>query len=252
MLGTDLMLAHKYNPTKHSVFDGNWAISEKLDGIRAYWDGFRFESRLGNEFYAPNWFKERMPLYPCDGELFAGIGEFNRCVSSVKGNKPSFEGVVYVVYDSPCDGDYIQRMGSIVGECNDLWRKHHQYEATSEEFLDDFHDMIEAQGGEGLMLRNLRTPYEFKRTNNLLKVKRFIDEEVLVVGYVAGKGKHEGRVGALNFEYNGIHCKVGTGLKDSQRESPPLIGAMVTIRYFELTKKGVPRFPSFIGGRDYE
>lgn len=40
---------------------------------------------------------------------------------------------------------------------------------------------------------------------------------------------------------------VGTGLSDKLRKNPPAIGAIITYRFQELTKDGVPRFPSYIG-----
>lgn len=46
-----------------------WWLSEKLDGVRAYWDGHAFISRLGNTYVAPEWFAEGLPDHPLDGEL---------------------------------------------------------------------------------------------------------------------------------------------------------------------------------------
>ena len=76
---------------------------------------------------------------------------------------------------------------------------------------------------------------------------------MVVTGYEKGKGKHKGRVGALNVKLdNGIEFSVGTGLSDAERENPPPVGSIVTVSYQELTDDGVPRFPSYIGVRDYE
>ena len=55
-------------------------MSEKLDGVRAYWDGHNFYSRNGNQFPAPDWFKEHMPSCELDGELWAGRRQFRRCL----------------------------------------------------------------------------------------------------------------------------------------------------------------------------
>jgi DNA ligase-1 len=48
---------------------------------------------------------------------------------------------------------------------------------------------------------------------------------------------------------NGTRFSVGTGLSDEERESPPVIGSVVTYRYQELSEDGVPRFPSYVGVR---
>jgi DNA ligase-1 len=80
----------------------------------------------------------------------------------------------------------------------------------------------------------------------LPKVKSKKDDEALVIGHEAGKGKHAGRLGALSCKLrSGKRFKVGTGFSDAQREAPPPVGAVITFSYFELTNDGVPRFPAF-------
>jgi ATP-dependent DNA ligase len=109
---------------------------------------------------------------------------------------------------------------------------------------------IEEQGGEGVMLRQPGSMYAHTRSSSLLKVKTFHDAEARVTGYEGGKGRHDGRVGALQMEMAcGKTFKVGTGLTDRQREKPPAIGSIVTYRFQELTASGVPRFPVFVGVR---
>src|SRR5207253_6739875 len=61
-----------------------WWLSEKLDGVRAYWDGRQFLSRLGNLFHAPEWFLAGLPGTPLDGELWLGRKKFQRAVSIVR------------------------------------------------------------------------------------------------------------------------------------------------------------------------
>jgi len=96
-------------------------------------------------------------------------------------------------------------------------------------------------------LRQPGSKYEFGRSETLLKVKRFLDAEARVIGYQPGKGKHSGKLGALMVELeDGTKFSLGTGFTDQQRESPPSIGSFVTFRYQELSKTGVPRFPSFL------
>ena len=90
--------------------------------------------------------------------------------------------------------------------------------------------------------------YEAGRSATLLKVKTFHDAEARVVGHEAGKGRHAGRLGALVLEMpDGTRFNAGTGLSDDERRSPPPIGALVTYRYQELSRDGVPRFPSYVG-----
>jgi DNA ligase-1 len=103
------------------------------------------------------------------------------------------------------------------------------------------------RGGEGLMLRNIKQPYQVGRHDSLLKVKPYFDAEAVVIGYSPGKGKYQGLVGSLIVETSqGIQFKVGSGLTDKLRKNPPLIGSVITYAYSGFTKKGLPRFPRFI------
>ena len=104
------------------------------------------------------------------------------------------------------------------------------------------------------MLREAGSYYETKRSRTLYKVKGFHDEEARITGHERGMGRHLGRLGAYRATLlsTGAKFKVGTGLSDEQRENPLPVGTVITVRYQELTDRGIPRFPSFIGARDYE
>ena len=109
--------------------------------------------------------------------------------------------------------------------------------------------------GEGVMLRNAKAPYEHGRTKNLLKVKRWHDAEARVVGYVAGKGKYSGRLGALECAMipSGAKFSLGTGFKDAERENHLYpIGSTVTYSYQNLTDGGIPHFPKYLRARHVE
>jgi DNA ligase-1 len=249
-----LLLAKTWTP---KIDPTGWWMSAKLDGIRAYWDGKgTLWSRLGKPFTkAPAEFLARLPKSaPLDGELYLGPGRFNDTVRAVKGSAGWSE-LRYVVFDAPADYDdsavpfearmHLARLcwHDVVQNvrCRDL----DHLMATLREF--------EAQGLEGIMLRKPRSIYEGKRSSTLLKVKTFKDCEATVTGYTRGRGKHVGKVGALVCMLDSGHwVAVGTGLTDAERETPPAIGARITIRYFELTPAGVPRFPTFVAVRDYE
>ena len=76
-----LLLAESWNP---QTDPRGWWLSEKLDGVRAYWDGKRFLSRNGNRYVAPEWFTRGLPDTPLDGELWVGRKQFQRTVSIVR------------------------------------------------------------------------------------------------------------------------------------------------------------------------
>ena len=87
----------------------------------------------------------------------------------------------------------------------------------------------------------------------VLVLGEIIDDEATVIGHQDGEGKHEGRLGALVCQLkDGTTFRAGSGFTDAERETPPAIGAIVTVRYFELTPDGVPRFPTFLAIRNYE
>jgi len=100
------------------------------------------------------------------------------------------------------------------------------------------------------MVRQPGSKYVNGRSTTLLKIKRFFDAEARVLRHVPGSGKHSGRIGALEVELpDKTRFSVGTGFSDKERENPPAIGSIITFRYQELSKDGVPRFPSYVGIR---
>merc|ERR1712100_610861 len=84
------------------------------------------------------------------------------------------------------------------------------------------------------------------RTSDLLKVKSFFDAEAVVLAHIEGKGKNQGRMGALECRNKaGKVFRLGTGFSEKDRDTPPLVGSVVTFAYTELTTAGIPRFPVF-------
>ncbi len=88
-------------------------MSEKLDGVRAYWDGKQFLSRRNNIFYAPDWFTDGLPNHPLDGELWIGRKQFHRTSGIVRRqDKPEiWKEITYLVFDAPdAKGPFEDRM----------------------------------------------------------------------------------------------------------------------------------------------
>ena len=234
-----------------------WYMSEKLDGVRAYWTGEYFVSRQGNKYLAPSWFTAGFPKTPLDGELWIDRKAFQQTVSIVRRQDQSdhWKKVLYVIFDSPNEpGNFEQRLKSIqqsgLEKANSQLRILEQNICDSTECLRKELARVEALGGEGLMLRQPDSKYEFGRSSTLLKIKTFHDADAVVTGHQAGKGRHKGRLGALLVELpTGKQFAVGTGFSDAQRAAPPAIGSTITFRYQELTDGGVPRFPSFVRER---
>lgn len=231
-----------------------WWMSEKLDGVRAWWDGRQFLSRQGNVYHAPDWFIQGLPALPLDGELWLDRKAFQRTVSIVRRQDRSehWRSIRFVAFDAPAaSGAFEERtafLAATLRGCQaEYARVHEQVQCTGLDHLRGELARIAALGGEGLMLREPGSRYQAGRSSTLLKVKQFHDAEGRVVEHLPGKGRHKGRLGAVVVELpSGLTVSVGTGFSDAQRASPPPIGSIVTFRYQELTDRGVPRFPSFL------
>ncbi|MEZ4238821.1 MAG: DNA ligase [Myxococcota bacterium] len=250
-----VLLAERWDPGAHDP--RGWWVSEKLDGVRAYWDGTQFLSRNGNRFVAPDWFTEGLPDHPLDGELWGGRKRFQETVSVVRSVSAGerWRELSFLVFDSPAHGgtfeERIASLETLLGGGGAPYAKALDHDTVRDiEHLREELARVEALGGEGVMLRQPGSRYVPGRSSTLLKVKSFFDAEGVVIDHVAGAGRHRGRLGSLLVEAaDGTRFNVGTGFSDREREAPPEIGAVVTYRYQELTKAGVPRFPSYVGVR---
>ncbi|MGE5190922.1 MAG: DNA ligase, partial [Deltaproteobacteria bacterium] len=238
--GPPLLLAQVW---ENDIDLAGWWMSEKLDGVRAYWDGQRFISRLGNEFHAPDWFIRGLPDTPLDGELWVERKAFQKTVSIVRRQDKSdhWKQIRYVVFDAPALTDPFEERLKFLAEClagvgSEFVLPHEQQRCRDLEHLRAELERIEALGGEGLMLRQPGSKYEAGRSATLVKVKNFHDADAVVIEHVAGKGRHKGRLGALVVQMpDGTKFSVGTGFSDRQRESPPPVGSTITYRYQELS-----------------
>ncbi len=235
----------------------DWWVSEKLDGVRAYWDGQQFLSRLGNVFVAPQWFTAGLPNKPLDGELWLDRKQFQKTVSIVRRRDQSdhWRQIRFLVFDAPALQEpfeermrYLQDLLQQASPEFALAHAHARCQGIAH--LKEELGRIEALGGEGLMLRQPGSLYVAGRSSTLLKVKTFHDAEAKVIGHQPGAGRHKGRLGALLVVLpDGTEFSVGTGLSDAERNAPPVIGSTITFRYQELSDAGIPRFPSYVGVR---
>ena len=249
--GPQLLLAQTWDNATDLT---DWWISEKLDGVRAFWDGKQFLSRQGNLFHAPDWFVAGLPDEPLDGELWIGRKQFQRTVSIVRRQDQSelWKEVRFLVFDAPrCAGGFEARLEflaeSLRAKRQPYARLHEHQRCQGLPQLREELARVEALGGEGLMLRQPGSVYEVGRSFTLLKIKTFRDAEAVVLGHQPGKGKFKGLLGALAVQLpDGTEFSVGTGLSDAERAAPPPVGSVITFRYQELSDGGVPRFPSFV------
>ena len=256
-----LMLANVYHP---GVQLADYWVSEKYDGVRGYWDGQKLLTRGGQAINAPAWFTANWPATPMDGELWAGRGQFQKTVSTVRQQTPgdsAWRGIKFMVFDLPAEpGPFTERLStlnSVVSKLAVPWvQAAPQSKVASHAALQIQLRQITKSGAEGLMLHRGSSLYKGVRNDDLLKVKMHDDAEATVIGHVPGKGKYAGQLGALLVEMPSLdgqsakRFKLGTGLSDAQRLNPPAIGKQVTYRFRGLTGSGIPRFASFMRLRE--
>lgn len=253
--GPSAMLAERYH---EGIDPGGYWVSEKLDGVRALWDGKQLRFRSGQAVAAPDWFLAGLPPLALDGELWIGRRRFEALVGVVRKQVPDDAGwrrVRYMIFDLPDHpGPFTVRLAAmqgLVAEARVSWLQVvRQQRVADRKALRELFDQVVGGGGEGLMLHRADARRVAGRSDALLKYVPWLDDEAHVVAHVPGKGKFLGMLGALEVEApDGRRFRVGSGFSDTQRRQPPAIGAIITYRYRELTRKGQPRFPSFLRER---
>jgi DNA ligase 1 len=252
----ELLLAQVYS---QGIDIKQYLVSEKLDGVRAIWDGKQLKTRQGNVINAPNWFVKDLPKTPLDGELWLVRGEFDALSGAVRKDAPidaEWQNITYQVFELPnATGDFAaraKRMVEIVKEVNVTHLKAvKQFRVNNEAELNKKLKQVVANGGEGLMLHRADAEYVTGRSDVLLKLKLLLDAEATVIAHLPGKGKYAGKLGALLVEaQDGMRFKLGTGFSDAQRDNPPKIGSTITYTYLDKTKNGKPKFASFLRVRN--
>ena len=235
-----------------------WWVSEKLDGIRAIWDGEKFLSRnsqtgLGSKVfsYVPRFIMESMPGgVALDGEIWLGRNKFNEMSSIsnwIPGKKfkqdeidSKWTQIKYKIFDIPNSTEpYEERMKILdkiilksinccrIKNLKCILEKVEITKVESPEHLQEIYRTLTSSGAEGVMLRAPNSPYELKRSKYLLKFKIKDDAEGIVLERLPGTGRLEGMLGSIKTELikdskrTGIITNVGTGFNDDERTNDP-------------------------------
>lgn len=251
-----LLLAERH---RDDIDVSRYWISEKLDGVRAVWDGRTLRFRSGNPVPAPQWFLDALPKQPLDGELWLGRGSFDRLSAVVRRQAPDdgeWRRVRYMIFELPeapgSFGERAEQIKAVTAAAKLPWLQAvPQFRLPDAQALQKKLREIVHNGGEGLMLHRADAAYETGRSSALLKLTPWLDAEATVVAHLPGKGKYAGMLGALRVEIpDGRRFSIGSGLSDALRRHPPPVGTLVTYRYRELTRNGIPRFPRYLRVRD--
>lgn len=259
LLGCGLLPAAAAEPMLPRVYSeqvdvSGWLMSEKLDGVRGYWDGRRLWSKTGQPFHPPREFVAGLPEFPLEGELWGGRGGFSRTVSAVRrgSGNGGWQQLQFGIFDAPqVPGTFTVRIQA----ARDWFAAHptpYAFVIPQVPVRDAAHLMaelrrVEELGGEGLVVRSPDALYAPGRSSEILKVKSYRDAEATVLAHLPGRGRNRGRLGALLVALgDGSRFRIGTGFSDAERENPPPVGATITFKYFGLYPSGIPKFPSFL------
>jgi DNA ligase-1 len=240
-----------------------YLVSEKYDGVRAIWKDDQLRTRSGNLINAPTWFTQDLPAVWLDGELWSERGNFEIVLSTVSKNKPidtEWRQIKYMVFDAPnYEQVFAARADFYEALLESLNLSHvepvKQFTINSNAELSELLLRLTQRGAEGLMLQKADALFSVGRSNNLLKLKPYMDAEAVVIRHLMGKGKYENSLGALLVSYQNakghiVEFRIGTGFSDKERENPPPLGSQISFKYHGYTKNGVPRFASFLRVRE--
>lgn len=234
-----------------------WVITEKIDGIR-----FRYlpSQRLlissrGNTIHAPRSFTAMWPSalpWPLEGELHLHDhrGPFEKVSSFARKQTPvqaEWDQLTASVFDAVMPGEPFLKRWAFLRELQGHPHTVPLYTCTNRQELDACFKYVVDRGGEGLCLHHIANTTRTRKSALFIKVKPAHFLEAVVVGHQPGTGRLANMTGALLCEYEGQRIKVGSGLDDALRASPPPIGTRIKVRYRGLTKNGRPRFPTFKG-----
>jgi DNA ligase-1 len=264
-------------PTQYAIDPSGWIMSEKLDGVRAFWDATKgFRSRNHNQLQSPEWFAR--DLYKCVPKGFVLDGELHvpdANASTVSGilhrtsSKDEWSRVQFYVFDviGPLVNfaERSELLKEIVEACNcpeliflpqtKVRNMQHAYQ---------FYKSVVLAGGEGVVLKNPNSLYEHRRSSNMLKWKPVLSSEAKVVGFNVGAHQTLGSFQVALLDDPSIEFKLAGKMSKKFREQyvfrktklteilsheVPHLNDIVGFEYMNLSSAGVPRQAVFIGKR---
>ena len=271
------MLAHVYDPKSKTKVKNPIVypcfVQPKLDGLRCliYMGADRTivtQSRTGGIFTTMNHIKvgltqffEKWPKVVLDGELYTNKYPFEELVGLIKRKQvddPRIAQVHFHIYDIVSPNGYAERRQFILDNRH-LFPPTFEIVKTEEattvdDFKTKFTEYVQ-EGYEGIMLRNKKGAYVNSRSHDLQKYKEFEEDEFRIVGFREAEGRDAGTVIWRCATKTGdeFDCRpVGSveHRKDLFQNARANIGKLLTIKFQELSEKGIPRFLSGKSIRD--
>lgn len=274
-----------YPIEKYPLFPGEWfALSEKLNGVRATYYRGKLYARSGDEHRGLDHITDF--LYDAvgtgmvfDGELTlkdkGGLSDneaFRTATGIINADVGAVDKTVicFTVFDVLPASEF--DMGASVAtyrsrrtDLDSIYAKMFEgssvrvlpleYAGTDQAMVEKLLDKMVSEDKEGLMV-NLDVPYKCKRHNGILKVKRFYTMDLHIIGCEEGSGRLEGQLGALVLDFKGNEVRVGSGFTDAERfwlwkRKDSLIGTLCEIKYKEISQDKTTgaeslQFPVFV------
>ena len=271
----DVALANKFDP-KRVNWDDVWLASRKLDGVRCltivdYQGNVKCYSRVGNEFETLQVVKDAVKKLQVVGVVFDGEiclmdkdgkEDFQGIMKQIKRKNHTITNPKYVMFDyltltefnnKVSEQNLIERISRFAKldkyiHWQDSLSVLDQIVVSDDDHFAKLKADAEKEGHEGVMLRK-NVGYEGKRSQNLLKVKKFLDAEYKVerVDFEDHRVIREGKevvipmMAQAYISHKGYEVAVGSGWNQEQRikynANPDLIiGKEITVQYFEETK----------------
>lgn len=234
-----------------------WVMSEKYDGVRAFWDGQKLISRSGKLFTPPPSFTKDFPSFALDGEIWSKRGDFENIVSIVntKNSKDRWDALKFMVFELPAqDGNLFERLEVLqrylTRHTATKIRLIRQHKILKKEDVKVYFDARIKDGAEGIVIRNPFVEYYSGRTKYAFKYKPFIDAECKVKEILKGRGKFSSVMGAVKCDFDGQMITIGSGFDYEDRKAPPKIGTVISFKYYGLTALGNPKYPVYLRTRD--
>lgn len=254
-----MWLLQQFDPQVIQARPQSFVYSEKLDGVRAFWDGKNLYSKGGKLLTPPSFFTQNFPPFAIEGELWSKRGDFENIVSILKSTKKKekWRELKFYIFEVPNQqGGILKRLevleAYLASQPAPFISIIPQLPLNTLQALQDALSAITQVGGEGVVVREKDAPYYTGRNKKAMKLKLYEDRECKITSYVQGKGKFENLVGSIICLDGDVEFKIGSGMSEDFRKNPPKVGTIITYKYFGLNKNKLPKFPVFLRIRSDE
>ena len=255
----EMWLLQQFDPQVIQARPQSFVYSEKLDGVRAFWDGKNLYSKGGKLLTPPSFFTQNFPPFAIEGELWSKRGDFENIVSILKSTKKKekWRELKFYIFEVPNQqGGILKRLevleAYLASQPAPFISIIPQLPLNTLQALQDALGAITQAGGEGVVVREKDAPYYTGRNKKAMKLKLYEDRECKITSYVQGKGKFENLVGSIICLDGDVEFKIGSGMSEDFRKNPPKVGTIITYKYFGLNKNKLPKFPVFLRIRSDE